>query len=289
MTKRLVLMALAMLACGGRFAAAASCTISATSIAFGNYSGATLEVTGTLTVKCTKNSAYQIALNAGTSSGATITSRRMTGPASSHLGYGLYSNASYTSNWGNSSGTGWVTGTGTGSNQTIYVYAQVPASQYPQASTTLYSDTITASVSGSAIATSNATFGVTATVQKACGLSATNLAFGNYAGTLINSTAAISVTCTSTTTYNVGLNAGTASGATVTNRSMTGPSSALLGYKLFRDVAHTQNWGNTVGTNTEAGTGTGTVQSLTVYGQLPAGESAPPGNYTDTITATITY
>ncbi len=37
-------------------------------------------------------------------------------------------------------------------------------------------------------------------------------------------------------------------------------------------LSNITNWGNTVGTNTLAETGTGTVQSLTVYGQVPAGE-----------------
>jgi spore coat protein U-like protein len=39
-----------------------------------------------------------------------------------------------------------------------------------------------------------------------------------------------------------------------------------------------------------AGTGTGVVHSLTVYGQIPAGQSVTTtGSYTDTITATVTY
>lgn len=88
---------------------------------------------------------------------------------------------------------------------------------------------------------------------------------------------------------NVGLNAGTATGATVANRSMTGPASTLLGYKLFSNSARTINWGNTVGADTVAGSGTGLAQSLTVYGQIPAGQYVKPGSYTDTITATITY
>ena len=58
---------------------------------------------------------------------------------------------------------------------------------------------------------------------------------------------------------------------------------------MFSNSGRTTNWGNTVGTNTLAETGTGTVQSLTVYGQIPAGEYVAPGAYTDTITATVTY
>jgi spore coat protein U-like protein len=70
---------------------------------------------------------------------------------------------------------------------------------------------------------------------------------------------------------------------------MTGPGSAKLGYKLFRDSGHTLNWGNTVGTDTVTGTGKGSIQAVAIYGQLPAGQYVAPGSYADTITATITY
>jgi spore coat protein U-like protein len=63
----------------------------------------------------------------------------------------------------------------------------------------------------------------------------------------------------------------------------------LLGYKLFSNSGRATNWGNTVGTDTVTGTGTGNSQSLTVYGQVHAGQYFKPGSYTDTITATITY
>jgi spore coat protein U-like protein len=38
-----------------------------------------------------------------------------------------------------------------------------------------------------------------------------------------------------------------------------------------------------------AKTGSGTAQTLTVYGQVPAGQFVTPGNYADTITVTLTY
>jgi spore coat protein U-like protein len=144
-------------------------------------------------------------------------------------------------------------------------------------------------VSSTVAATANTTFQITATVSATCLISATNLAFGTYSGTAVNATSTVTVTCTNTTPYNVGLDAGTSTGANVNGRKMTGPGSATLGYSLYQDSAHTTIWGNTVGTNTEAGTGSGSAQALTVYGQLPAGQFVAPGSYTDTITATITY
>jgi spore coat protein U-like protein len=138
-------------------------------------------------------------------------------------------------------------------------------------------------------ATATTTFGVTATVQSTCLVSATALAFGTYTGALATSTSTVSVTCTNTTPYNVGLSAGLATGATVTTRQMTGPASALLNYAMFSNSTRTTNWGQTTGTDTVTGTGNGAAQALTVYGQVTAGQFVAPGAYTDTITATVTY
>jgi spore coat protein U-like protein len=199
----------------------------------------------------------------------------MTGPGGAEIAYAVYQSPGYTVYWGNTTGTE-VSGTG---NANGTYDGQIIAGQYPTPGT--YADTLT---------TATTTFPVTVTVVKACAISATNLAFGTYVATATStSTSIISVTCTNTTAYNVGLNAGTATGATVTTRKMTGPGGHLLGYSLYQNSGHSTNWGNTVGTDTEAGTGNGALQSLTVYGQLPAGQFVTPGTYSDTITATITY
>ena len=138
-------------------------------------------------------------------------------------------------------------------------------------------------------ATATATFLVSTSVAATCTISTTPLAFGSYTGAISQINTSVAVTCTNTTPYNVGLNAGVATGATVTNRSMTGPASALLSYQLFRDAGHTLNWGVTVGTDTVSVTGNGSAQVATVYGQIPAGQFVSPGAYADTITATVTY
>lgn len=136
---------------------------------------------------------------------------------------------------------------------------------------------------------STTTFQVTANVQANCTVSANNLDFGNYTGTLTSATSNLNVTCTNSTPYWVGLDAGQASGATVSTRSMKGPSSNMLSYAIFQDGGHASNWGNTDGVNAATGTGTGSSQTLTMYGQIPAGQNVVPGSYSDTITATLTY
>jgi spore coat protein U-like protein len=106
--------------------------------------------------------------------------------------------------------------------------------------------------------------------------------------TAMNQTSTVQVQCTNTTPFNIGLNAGTATGATVTTRKMTSGSNTI-NYSLFRDAGMTSNWGQTVGTDTVSSTGTGAVQSFTVYGQVPAQSTPAPGAYSDTITVTVTY
>ncbi len=138
-------------------------------------------------------------------------------------------------------------------------------------------------------ATATSSFGVSATVQATCLIDTTSLAFGIYTGVQLDTTSTITVTCTNTTPYDVGLDAGVAAGATVTTRQMTGPTAELLSYALFQDTGRTVNWGSTVSTDTATGTGSGAAQPLTVYGRIAADQFVAPGAYTDTVTATITF
>lgn len=147
-------------------------------------------------------------------------------------------------------------------------------------------------ISGAGAATATGQFNVTLTLQASCQVTSTsNVAFGTSSifTTPLTATGSVAVQCTNTTPYNVGLNAGTGTGATTTNRLMTG-GGATIGYQLFRDAARTLNWGNTVGTDTLAGTGNGQAQTLTVYGLVPVPTTVPaPGTYTDTVQVTVTY
>jgi spore coat protein U-like protein len=136
--------------------------------------------------------------------------------------------------------------------------------------------------------TINTSVAVSATVVATCTITANPLAFGNYTGVVKTATTNLSVTCTNTTPYNVGLDAGTTSGSTVTNRSMVN-GGVKLNYQLTKDSGYTTNWGNTVGTDTASGAGTGSAQSLTIYGQIPASQYVTPGSYTDTVTASVIY
>ena len=146
---------------------------------------------------------------------------------------------------------------------------------------------------GTASAASTTTnFGVTATVAASCKLSTVpTLDFGAYdptTGTNLDASTSITTTCTNTTPYNIGLDAGTSAGATVNSRKMASGSDTLS-YNLYMDSSYTQNWGNTVGSDTVSMTGSGSAQSVTVYGRIPASASANPGSYSDSILVTVSY
>lgn len=138
-------------------------------------------------------------------------------------------------------------------------------------------------------ATATSSFGVSVTVQATCLVTASSMNFGGYTGTALTATSALSVNCTNSTPYNVVLSAGLAPGATVNHRMMVGPGSALLSYALSSNSHGIVNWGRTAGSDTLAVTGNGTLQTLSVYGQIPAGQFTTTGAYSDTITVTVTY
>lgn len=148
-------------------------------------------------------------------------------------------------------------------------------------------------------ATTTANFDVTITIPPLCDVSTTaptNMAFATPTSltAAIDQTSTITVRCTNGSSYNVGLNAGSATSATVTSRKMTGltTTTATVGYNLYSDTGRTVNWGNTVGTDTVTRVGDGTNQTLTVYGRVPASSLNPAPiaqNYKDTVTVTVTY
>src|SRR5690349_10185722 len=77
---------------------------------------------------------------------------------------------------------------------------------------------------GADAATTTSTFTVDVTIQAQCLInSASNLTFGTQGVLIANvdATSTIVVQCTDTTTYDIGLDAGTGTGASVTTRKLT--------------------------------------------------------------------
>jgi spore coat protein U-like protein len=132
---------------------------------------------------------------------------------------------------------------------------------------------------------------VTATVVASCDVAANDLNFLNYdpvSGAPVDASTTLEITCTNGAAYVVALDEGTGAGATIAARRMTSGANTLV-YSLYRDAARTTLWGETSGVDTVAGTGSGTQQTLTVYGRAPTAQTAPAGAYADTVTVTVSY
>lgn len=133
---------------------------------------------------------------------------------------------------------------------------------------------------------------VTATVLESCSITANDLEFDDYdpvTATPMDGATTISVTCTNGTDYDVGIDAGLGTGATMSARRMTKSGGATLTYSLYTNSARDDVWGNTDGVDTWEGTGTGAAQSIDVYGRIPINQTAPAGDYEDTVTVEVRF
>ena len=146
----------------------------------------------------------------------------------------------------------------------------------------------------SAATTITNTFNVLLTVQAQCLMTKpADVNFGTVGviAAALTQTTTVQVTCTNSTPYTLGLDAGLNGGGAVTARQMKGGTGgAFLPYKLTTDAAYLNVWGNSAATGWVSATGTGAAQTYTVYAQVPVPASTPaPDAYADTITATVTY
>ena len=142
-----------------------------------------------------------------------------------------------------------------------------------------------------------AAMNVSALVKYSCSINTTPMAFGAYNGVGANAsialeaTATVISTCTSGAEALITMNAGTSAGsgsASAPVRRLTAGTSKYLDYQVYSDVARDTVWGNTVPTGV-ALNGTGSAQTLTVYGSIPSAQMVPQGDYNDQIVVTITY
>ncbi len=137
-------------------------------------------------------------------------------------------------------------------------------------------------------ATATAPLAVTAGITDVCSVNTVTLAFGEVSLTgPTSSNGTVNVTCTSGGAYTVSLDNGLH--ATGAQRNLSSSSNSnVLAYNVYSDSARSVPW-NSTAPNVVTGTGTGTVQPLTVYGQIPAGQTIVVGAYLDTIQVTVTY
>lgn len=299
------------------------CWVGMGSIQFGNVNqvgGGDSTSTGSMSLSCSGATTpyVRVCIALGAPVDSSWDPRYLIGQqTSSRLAWNIYQDASYTQIWGSAYSTSGapravdvVMSYGSGSTQVPY-YAKIPVQDnaVPDTYNTTFRYSSDAAVravgysntppacSSSMPLVSYFEFGVWATVQSDCAISASALDFGALGVALAeqatDAVSTLSVRCTEGTPYSVALDAGVGSGATVADRRMTRDGgSELLRYGLFLDSMRTQPWGDgSSGTRTLAGSGSGTqsTNSHSVYARLAPQLPPPNGKYRDTITATVTF
>ena len=125
---------------------------------------------------------------------------------------------------------------------------------------------------------------------------ASGVAFGNYdpfAGGATTSNGTLDFHCTGvgsgTVEATVDLSKG--SSPTYTPRTMLNGLTAM-NYNLYVDSFGLVIWGDGTGGSFPYGpfgVANNQTVTLTIYGQIPAGQDLPPGSYSDTITASVNF
>jgi spore coat protein U-like protein len=146
-----------------------------------------------------------------------------------------------------------------------------------------------------AVADSNTSnLDISASVPNSCTISAGALNFGAYnPASVTSATGTVTTNCTRgagaviTLDQGVYSAAGSSSGAPL-RRLQNGTSSDSLNYTLYQNSGKTTIWGNSTATGVTV-TGTGSDQSTSVYGVIPAGQNVSAGSYIDYVAATVTY
>ena len=292
------LLAALLLAPGRAEATITSCTMTATDVVFSPYDTQTqtaVDSTGTIEIECfgdgtSNNTSLHIGF--GTQGGGTCTSRRM-GNGTNRLSYQIYKTAARNTVFCASGDRMPLTfNLGTGSQkQTIIMYGRVAAAQNPVYAATPYTDVLTLELrngnAGGLLRSVSTT--VSSMVAAICTVSAGSLGFGSYSGTAVDATASVSVNCSNGAPYSIVMGGGNNQSGSL--RRMAGPAGNFLGYQLFRDSARSLAWGDNSAQlgATRGGTGSGTAQSISVYGRIPGGQNPVPGSYSDTVLVTVDY
>jgi len=274
-------------------AAVANCTISSTVLVFSPYdSQLKLAVDGaaTVTVTCSGNgSANNLSLNLTGGNGGSCSVRRLRSGGAT-LVYQLYRDPARMLPFCDGAqrlDVDFDFSSGASQTRTYTVYGRVLAGQNPASGA--WADTLSVSIKQGGNTLVSSAFGVTQAASPSCSVTAGTLGFGTYnAANPTLASAAVAVNCSTGAAWQVSLGPG--QNAAAGTRRMTGPAGAALAYTLHRDPARTLPWGDGTALGTRVtGTGTGSAQSLTVYGRIPAAQTSAAGSYSDSVVVTVEY
>ena len=288
------------------------------------YASGTLTITCTLQLALQNalapNLTYCVSLGAG--SGGTSGAWRAMGAGAARLPYNLYVDSSYggAAVWGGAAmpsnlnpikdtviglvGVGVYTrsytiygkipgsalaGIGTsGNGDTVYTSSFGADATFTYSLTTLLGPP--ACNTGAPAITAPLPFQVRASIVNNCVINASNLSFGssNVLAGAVRANAGLAVRCTANNAYRIALNGGV-NGSVADRRMRNGVTGETVRY-LISATPDGAGWGDgSAGTSMAAGTGNGAVQNLPLYGLVPAQATPSPGDYKDTVTATVYF
>ena len=137
-------------------------------------------------------------------------------------------------------------------------------------------------------ATATANMTVSATVPVTCTIATGDMIFGNYSSTEdTTAQTTITATCSSGTNAIIGLNTGV-HGSDGNRELLNTSGTGRLDYDIYLDNYVTV-WGQAGDQNTKEVVPNGNPQAFIAYGVIFPGQNVPVGNYSDTVTVTITY
>jgi|SRR3990172_1816554 len=122
-----------------------------------------------------------------------------------------------------------------------------------------------------------------------------NLGSGVVPGVDSTANTTFTVNVSTDVIYNVTLSAGANASGGLRRLATSGNTTDYPNYYFYKDVAMTQEWGDSDFTNTYSSgssyqsTGTGANQTLTIYGKGTSGAAMASGTYSDTVTMTLNY
>ncbi|CAB3794802.1 Csu type fimbrial protein [Paraburkholderia fynbosensis] len=108
----------------------------------------------------------------------------------------------------------------------------------------------------------------------------------------MSASGAITARCTNGDAFRIALSSGSNGDAAARQMQRVGGGGAggAVNDQLYTDSAETSAWGNgNSGTTMATGRVTANAVPIKVYGLVPAQSTPMPGNYSDTITATISF
>lgn len=307
--------------------ASTTCTASMTPLVFGSITDPSIAstTTATLTVRCdttiSLTTLARVKVRMCLGIGNATQPRTMSDGGTHSLNFQIYQDAPRAIVWGTRTGTPSallldmeydVTLAG-GKTQNITVYATAPAQSAAWAGSysadyalntafdyrfdepllflpAQYPDSC---ITGGAGGATNLPFGftVSASVPRSCALQVTpNLDFGTHPGPIAavyDNTTTLSMQCRGGTPWTLSLDNGKYPDSGTRRMRIDGTDSYVR-YGLYYDANRSLPWGQGT-SDTLAGSGTGAVDTRTVYGRVPSGQNVPAGIYSDTVTATITY